>query len=283
VVVFISVKLTDDMKIYEKETGKRAIWRGNITKNFKKWKKGEKIHIEDKERVCILVTEEVKKQWQNFTKQNQISTTSKLIREGVKFFMNFKSSSPNLKDLADIYHYLKEPLTSIKGFSEILIERHKHELDWDILLKMRKIFEQSQILEERIGSLFLDKFSNSNQPIDILIVDDDNYTIDLLTDYFSSKGYTCENTVDGKSALELLDKYKPKIILLDIILPDISGYNICAKIKSNKRLKNIPVYYITAVSPYEVKEKTKETGAQGYFLKPFNFTEFSELFDHLSS
>ena len=88
------------MKIYEKETGKKAIWRGNITKSFKKWKKGEKIHIEDKERVCILVSEEVKKQWQNFAKQNQISTTSRLIREGVKFFMNFKSTSTNLKDLS---------------------------------------------------------------------------------------------------------------------------------------------------------------------------------------
>jgi len=166
------VKLKAIMGEYEKETKKKAIWRGNITQNFKKWQRGKKIYIDDKERICILASEDIKNKWQDFAVKNKISTLSKLIRESVEFYMTFKSKKFDFENISNITHYLKEPLTSIKGFSEILIQDHKHELSWDVLLKIRDIFDESNNLEERIDSLSLDKIMEEPH-YDILIVDDD--------------------------------------------------------------------------------------------------------------
>jgi len=65
---FISenLKKTKEMEQYENETGKFAIWRGRITEGFRKWQKGEKIYEKNKERIMILVSEEIKSNWQNF-------------------------------------------------------------------------------------------------------------------------------------------------------------------------------------------------------------------------
>ena len=67
---------------------------------------------------------------------------------------------------------------------------------------------------------------------DILIIDDDPSTINLISNYFKNKGYSHIETSLGNVAIELLQKTVPKLILLDILLPDGSGYDICKKIKS---------------------------------------------------
>jgi CheY-like chemotaxis protein len=270
-------ELTDQMKQYEEETGKKAIWHGNITTSFLKWQKGEKIYLDNKERISILVSEEVKKNWQKFAVDNDMQTISNLLRKSVNFYMNLKSKKFDFENISNITHLLKEPLTSIRGFSEILIENHKHELSWEVLLKIKSIFDESLILEERIESLVLDEVTDKDY-FDILIVDDDLSTISLLTSFFENKGYKCVSAIDGETTLGLLEKYSPKLVLLDIILPDISGYEICERIKSDKHKAKIPIYYITAVPPSEVKEKVKITRAEGYFLKPFKMTDFIELF-----
>jgi len=86
----------------------------------------------------------------------------------------------------------------------------------------------------------------------------------------------------GNGSLDYLEKFEPKVILLDIILPDISGYEICKKIKSDDKLRKIPVYYISAVSPSEVEKQTVETGADGFFLKPFKMDDFKIIFELLN-
>ena len=75
------------MEKYEKETGKFAIWRDRITEGFKKWQKGEKIYEKNKERIMILVSEEIKSKWQQFIKNNDYSTISKLVRDALKIFI----------------------------------------------------------------------------------------------------------------------------------------------------------------------------------------------------
>ncbi|KKL75396.1 hypothetical protein LCGC14_2055320, partial [marine sediment metagenome] len=84
------------------ETGKFAIWRGIITEGFKKWQKGEKIYEKNKERIMLLVSGENKKRWQNFIKTNDISTISKLIRQAVNFFIEFKEKSRLFKTTTQI-------------------------------------------------------------------------------------------------------------------------------------------------------------------------------------
>jgi CheY-like chemotaxis protein len=89
--------------------------------------------------------------------------------------------------------------------------------------------------------------------------------------------------VSDKKGIEELKKSKPSVILLDIILPDISGYKLCKKIKSDKSLNDIPVYLLTAIPGSEVKKKLEETRADGYILKPFDFSDFEVLFKYLSN
>ena len=263
------------MQSYEEETGKKALWRGKITEGFKKWQKGEKIYPKGKERINILVTEEKKNKWQNFANSNDISTLSKLIREAVDFYIEKSPRLSELNTFNEYLHELKENLNSIKGFSHLLIENYKDDLNWDILLKIKEIFDKSLNLEKIIKKII--KPDTKNLQYDILIVDDDHSTITLLKEYFEKKGYKCKDVSLGTEALELLNIFMPKLILLDILLPDINGHEICKKIKSNDKLKRVPLYYITAVPESEIYEKINESGADGFFLKPFDMNEFNNL------
>ncbi|MFX1257084.1 MAG: response regulator [Promethearchaeota archaeon] len=265
---------------FEKETGKKAIWRGVITKDFKKWQKGEKIYLKDKERINILVSEENKNKWQQFANENNINTISKLIRKAVDFYIEKKPKMTELKNFSTSTHDLKEELSSIKGFSQMLIEEYKDELSWDVLLKIKEIYDKS-INIEKIMNNILKTQKLDLEPYDVLIIDDDSSTIHLLSEFFKKKGYTYKESSLGTEALELLEKSIPKLILLDILLPDNNGYEICKKIKKDEKLKNIPVFYITAVPEIEIVEKMKETRADGYFLKPFNMSNFNILFSYL--
>ncbi len=272
---------TKEMEKYEKETGKSAIWRGNITESFKKWQKGQKINDQEKERVTILVSEKKKEKWLNHIKEYDYPSLSKLIREAVEYFIDIRFKAPSFtKSISKITHALKEPLTLIKGFSQLIIENYKDKADWDLLEKIKDIFDQSKILEKIINSISED-FKQENQHYSILIVDDDNNTIKVLEGFFEIKKYSFKILTQGWDVIEELEKYQPKLILLDIILPDISGFEICKMIKSNPKFKNIPVFYITAISVDEVENKLPETKANGYFLKPFDFKKLEILFDYL--
>jgi DNA-binding response OmpR family regulator len=104
----------------------------------------------------------------------------------------------------------------------------------------------------------------------------------VLTDFFDIKGFSSIGVTTGTKGLEELNRSAPKIILLDIILPDISGYEICKQIKLNDKLKDIPIFYITAIPESEVSKRINETGAEGYLRKPFNFTDFNPIFEYLN-
>jgi len=271
-------KKTDQMKKFEKETGRKAVWRGRVTESFKNWEKGGKIYRDDKERLSMILPNEKKSVWLEFNRKNNIPTISKLIRESVGFYIKNYTNLKNVENFPEIAHALKEPLTSIKGFSEILMSDKKNELSLDTLLTIKDIYDQSLILEERINNLdFYARNRESNY--DLLIVDDDLVTIKLLTRYFESRGIKCLTTTLGNESLDYLEIYELKAILLDILLPDISGYEICKRIKSDDRLRHIPVYYISAVSPSVVEKQTIGTGADGFFLKPFKMDDFDVIIE----
>ena len=120
---------------------------------------------------------------------------------------------------------------------------------------------------------------------DILLIEDDLATIRLVTNYFESEGVTCKGVITGTKGLEELEYNTPKVIILDIILPDYSGFDICKKIKSNQKLKNIPVFLFPTIGFLHdyVEENIEELKADGYILKPFNFNDFDIIFDLLRS
>ena len=116
---------------------------------------------------------------------------------------------------------------------------------------------------------------------DLLIIDEDSATCTVLEAYFKIKGYSTRSVSTGTKALEELKECTPKIILLDILLPDIKGFDICRQIKCDKELCDIPVFYTSALPEPNIAEKIQDTKADGYFLKPFNFSEFDILFRYL--
>jgi len=116
---------------------------------------------------------------------------------------------------------------------------------------------------------------------DILIIDDSNYIIDLLEKILHFKGYSCKAVSTTAEAFIELDKHKPQLILLDVHLPQLSGYDFCSMIKSNKDYKDILVYYFSGVSEAEVAVKTLETKADGFLKKPFDLCDFDEILEYL--
>ncbi|MBY9011400.1 MAG: response regulator [Candidatus Lokiarchaeota archaeon] len=279
------------MKIYQEETDKYAIWRGVVTEGFKKWLKGEKVYTRAKERISLYVADEVKTDWQNFINVNKpaFPTFSELIRQSVNAFIEDSSrvsnelSKLNPTTISNISHALKEPLTSIKGYSQLLLEsdEYRGKLSNHIEETIKNIFDQSNLLENIIKN-FLDNIQPNVSPYDILLIEDDLPTIRLITSYFENKDYICKGVVSGTKGLEELKRTIPKVILLDIILPDISGYDICQTIKTDNSFKKIPVFFLTAISESEVKKNFRTSLANGYILKPFNFSDFDVIFEILN-
>jgi len=116
---------------------------------------------------------------------------------------------------------------------------------------------------------------------DILIIEDDIPTTRLLNNFFESKGIACTAIVNGTKALEELENYIPKLILTDITHPGLNGYDLCKEIKSNQKLRNIPVFFCTARFGSEVEKHLTETRADGYIHKPFDFSDFDIILDLL--
>ena len=225
--------------------------------------------------------EDTKNKWERFVEENEFTTISMLIRKAVNFYIDSKSKISLINNISQFTHDLKEPLTSIKGFSQLILENESDKLTPNILLRIKEIYAQSVFLENKINFI-INESKPESQTYDILIIEDDTSTIMVLTDFFAINGFSAIGVTTGNKGLEELKRITPKIILLDIILPDISGYEVCKKIKSLDKFKNTPIFYITAIPQSEVSEELKETGAEGFFRKPFNFPDFEIIFDYLN-
>lgn len=182
--------------------------------------------------------------------------------------------------LIELSHSLKEPLTTIKGFSQYILKTFQNKLDKELKNTITNIFEQSLILEKKINNLLYES-EEIPQQVDILIIEDDLPTVKLINAYLSNKGYTIKGIMSGLKGLEELKYYKPKLILLDIILPDMSGSDVCKAIKSNEQYKDILVYFLTAIPLSEVKKRVAESNANGYILKPFDLTDFDRILENI--
>lgn len=106
----------------------------------------------------------------------------------------------------------------------------------------------------------------------ILIVDDTEENIDILIEAFGNE-YDIAVAMDGETALESLEEEIPDIILLDIMMPDMDGYEVCRRIKENKQLSKVPIIFLTAMTDIDSKLKGFELGAADYITKPFDISE----------
>ncbi len=104
----------------------------------------------------------------------------------------------------------------------------------------------------------------------VLIVDDDRGMLSSLRIIFSKSGYKVFTSLNGEEGLRLAEEVKPDIMLLDIMLPDINGYEVCKILKDEKKTSKIKIILITGKSGMKDVDKGFEKNADGYIIKPFD-------------
>ena len=104
----------------------------------------------------------------------------------------------------------------------------------------------------------------------ILIVDDDETILLVFRTYLSKAGHTVETAVDGEEALEKVSSFKPELVLLDINMPKLSGFEVAKKLKENPETRNIPIFIMTSLKQEMNIKKAYEFGIDEYITKPTN-------------
>jgi adenylate cyclase len=107
----------------------------------------------------------------------------------------------------------------------------------------------------------------------ILVVDDTANNVKLLKDLLTMKGYAVVTASSGPEALEQIDKERPDLVLLDVMMPGMNGYDVCRRIRENPETGILPVVMVTALDPGPERIKGLEAGADDFLTKPINQPE----------
>ena len=110
-------------------------------------------------------------------------------------------------------------------------------------------------------------------PTRVLIIEDDHENLALMSLIFERANFEVFKAVDGISGLEIARQEQPDIILLDLAIPNLDGWEVTRRIKENIITKNIPIIIVTALALSRDKKRAFEAGCDAYFVKPFNVTE----------
>lgn len=114
----------------------------------------------------------------------------------------------------------------------------------------------------------------------ILIIEDDKFLRELISQKISKQGYIVVEAIDGEDGIEEFKKEKPDLVLLDLILPGIDGFEVLSQIKSNAELSNTPVIILSNLGQKEDIEKGINLGADDYLIKAhFTPNEIIEKID----
>jgi adenylate cyclase len=107
----------------------------------------------------------------------------------------------------------------------------------------------------------------------ILVVDDTAVNVKLLADLLGAKGYDVATAASGKEALDKIEAEPPDIVLLDVMMPGMTGYEVCKKLRENRATATLPVVMVTALDPGQERVKGIEAGADDFLTKPINQPE----------
>ena len=202
-------------------------------------------------------------------------------------------------------HELRTPLNAIIGYSEMLLENAAEQEQEEIIPDLEKIHTAGNLFLARLNNIIdfsnLDAGLKSPAPgatdqsplIDsvmaslrelaqesaaitggetgsILVVDDNEINRDLLSRYLARLGHTVQAAPDGRRALEMIDSGAFDLVLLDIMMPELNGYQVLQHLKDSSNWRDLPVIMISALDEMDSVVRCIELGAADYLSKPFN-------------
>jgi two-component system cell cycle response regulator len=107
----------------------------------------------------------------------------------------------------------------------------------------------------------------------ILAVDDDEFNLKLLLRQLTVEGYAVRLAISGEEALTMVGIQLPDLILLDVMMPGIDGFEVARRLKADARTRSIPIIMVTALEGHESRQKGIESGADEFLSKPVKRTE----------
>lgn len=190
-----------------------------------------------------------------------------------------------------LLHDLRSPLNQIIGYSEILTEDAQAQQRLETVTDLARIGDAGR----RLLALLDEHFSSDEEPAvrvirveepapprvaaaqpaaiepgHLLVVDDDATNRDVLSRRLKRQGHTVATASSGREALAMMAAAAYDVVLLDIMMPDMDGYEVLGHIKSDPRLQHIPVIMISALSEVQSVVRCIDAGAEDYLTKPFN-------------
>jgi len=103
----------------------------------------------------------------------------------------------------------------------------------------------------------------------VLVVEDDRDINQLVGEYVEEAGFRYLSAADGRSVFEKARAGQPSLILLDLMLPDLNGFEVCRRLKEEPSTRDIPIVFLTALDQRKFRDRARECGAADYLLKPF--------------
>jgi adenylate cyclase len=228
---------------------------------------------------------------------NDLLDAQKLASDDVAF---------NLESLiANLDYQARAPLNGVIGYSEILLENAAEQEQEEIIADLEKIHTAGNLFLARLNNIIdfsnLDAGLKSPTPgatdqsplIDsvmaslrelaqesaavtggetgaLLVVDDNEINRDLLSRYLARLGHTVQAAPDGRKALEMIDSGAFDLVLLDIMMPELNGYQVLQHLKDSPAWRDLPVIMISALDEMDSVVRCIELGAADYLSKPFN-------------
>lgn len=107
----------------------------------------------------------------------------------------------------------------------------------------------------------------------LLLVDDNEQNLELLVAYLEDLGCELRTARDGLEAINAVEKRIPDLILLDVMMPRMSGFQVCSKVKKNPATRDVPIVMVTALNEVADVERAVESGADDFITKPVNRVE----------
>ena len=190
-----------------------------------------------------------------------------------------------------LIHDLRTPLNHIIGYSEMLLEQEQGDLTSDLkkihtagqqmLALINDNFHSVRAPERPAAAEIADKAAGEIHPAELasgakqgslLVVDDIEANRDVLSRRLERQGYAVATAENGRQALEMLRTDTFDLVLLDIMMPEMDGYEVLRRLKADETLRHLPVIMISALSEFDSVVRCIEMGAEDYLPKPFNPT-----------